>query len=96
MQSSNSTQTASKKMKANPSANLVGVMLKSKDAIKVNYRRGKQNCITCNQIECIKVNDAGRRLTLVFKDFQGIELMTRRVYKEHFEKMADKFQVDIF
>jgi hypothetical protein len=35
-------------------------------------------------------------LTLVFKDAQGKELMTRRVYKEHFEKMADKFGVDLF
>ena len=96
MQNANQVQTGAKKMKVNPSANLVGKVLTSQDAIKVNYRQGKQNIITCNQIECTGVNGAGRRLTLVFKDAQGNELMTRRVYKEHFEKMADKFGVDLF
>lgn len=92
----NQVQTGAKKMKVNPAQEFIGVKLTSQDAVKVNYRQGKQNVITCNQIECLGANDAGRRLTLVFKDAQGKELMTRRVYKEHFEKMADKFGVDLF
>ena len=92
----NQVQTGAKKMKVNPAQEFIGVKLTSQDAVKVNYRQGKQNVITCNQIECLAANDAGRRLTLVFKDAQGKELMTRRVYKEHFEKMADKFGVDLF
>jgi hypothetical protein len=96
MQNANQVQTGTKKMKVNPSQSLIGKVLTSQDAIKVNFRRGKTNVITCNQIECTGVNEAGRRLTLVFKDAQGTELMTRRVYKEHFERMADKFGVDLF
>lgn len=96
MQNANQVQVGAKKMKVNPAQECIGVKLTSQDAIKVNYRQGKANVITCNQIECVGANDAGRRLTLVFKDAQGTELMTRRVYKEHFEKMADKFGVDLF
>ena len=96
MQNANQVQTGAKKMKVNPSQGLVGKVLTSQNAIQVNYRQGKQNVVTCNSIECTGVNGAGRRLTLVFKDAQGAEIMTRRVYKEHFERMADKFGVDLF
>jgi hypothetical protein len=96
MQNANQVQTGAKKMKVNPSQGLIGKVLTSQDAIKVNFRQGKANVITCNQIECTGVNGAGRRLTLVFKDAQGTELMTRRVYKEYFERMADKFGIDLF
>ena len=95
MQNTTQVQTGAKKMKTNPSQSLIGMRLSSPDAKTVNYRQGKANVITCNSIECTEANAAGRRLTLVFKDVQGKELMTRRVYKEHFEKMADKFGVDL-
>jgi hypothetical protein len=95
MQNANQVQTGAKKMKVNPAHNLIGKSITSMDAKTVNYRQGKGNVITCNTIECTAANAAGRRLTLVFKDAQGKELMTRRVYKEHFERMADKFGVDL-
>jgi hypothetical protein len=96
MQNANQVQTGAKKMKVNPAQEFIGVKLTSQDAIKVNYRQGKANVITCNHFQCLGANHAVRRFTLVFKDAQGTELMTRRVYKEHFEKMADKFGVDLF
>lgn len=95
MQNANQVQTGAKKMKVNPAQSLIGKSITSMDAKTVNYRQGKGNVITCNAIECTAANAAGRRLTLVFKDAQGKELMTRRVYKEHFERMADKFGVDL-
>jgi hypothetical protein len=95
MQIANQVQTGAKKMKVNPAQSLIGKSITSADAKTVNYRQGKGNVITCNTIECTAANAAGRRLTLVFKDAQGKELMTRRVYKEHFERMADKFGVDL-
>jgi hypothetical protein len=67
----NQVQTGAKKMKVNPAQEFIGVKLTSQDSIRVNYRQGKANVITCNQIECLAANDAGRRLTLVFKDAQG-------------------------
>jgi len=92
MQTTNQVLTGAKKMKANPAQNLIGKSITSPSAKTVNYRQGKGNVVTCNQIECIAANAAGRRLTLVFKDDQGKEIMTRKVYKEHFERMADKFE----
>ena len=88
---------ATKKVKPNPSATLIGMKLNAPtaDAIKVNYRDGKTNVITCNQIEVTEANVTGRRLTCIFRDAVGQELMKRRVYKEHFEKMADKFGIII-
>ena len=96
MQTTNQVQTGAKKMKVNPAHNLIGKLITSPTAKTVNYRQGKGNVVTCNQIECTAANAAGRRLTLVFKDDQGKEIMTRKVYKEHFERMADKFDVDLY
>jgi hypothetical protein len=84
---------ATKTVKANPSAALIGMKLNSTDVKTVNYRQGKGNVVECNSIEVISANATGRRLVLSFKDAQGKEIMNRRVYKEHFEKMADKFGV---
>jgi len=88
---------ATKKVKVNPSAVLIGMKLNAPtaDPIKVNYRDGKTNVVVCNQIEVTEANATGRRLTCIFRDAAGKELMNRRVYKEHFEKMADKFGVII-
>ena len=86
---------ATKTAKANPSAALIGMKLNSTDPKTVNFRQGKGNVVECNSIEVITANATGRRLTLSFKDAQGKEIMTRRVYKEHFEKMADIFGVII-
>lgn len=91
MQTANQVQTGAKKMKVNPAQNLIGKLITSTAATTVNYRKGKGNVVTCSQIECVAANAAGRRLTLVFKDDQGKEIMTRKVYKEHFERMTDKF-----
>ena len=87
---------ATKKVKTNPSATLIGMKLSSPaNSIQVNFRQGKTNVVTCNEIEVTEANATGRRLTCVFRDAAGQELMKRRVYKEHFEKMADKFGVII-
>jgi hypothetical protein len=104
MQDANSTVTGTKvvaaktakakTVKPNPSAALIGMKLNSASEITVNFRQGKGNVISCNEIECTGANATGRRLTVTFKS-AGKELMTRRVYKEHFEKMADKFGVDL-
>lgn len=78
----------------NPSAAIIGTVIKAKEITKVNFRQGAHNVVDCNEIECIAANATGRRLTLVFKA-DGNEVMTRKVYKEHFEKMADVFGVTI-
>lgn len=88
-------QPTPKKIKLNPSANLIGKKLHSADSISVNFRKGKTNVVLCNEIECTAANPAGRRLTLVFRDAAGKEIMTRRCFKEHFEKMAEKFNVTL-
>ncbi len=91
-------KTAAKTMKVakpNPSANLIGKSMKSPDAIKVNYRQGKANVIACHEIVITAANATGRRLTVDFKDETGKVMMTRRVYKEHVEEMAYKFNVDL-
>lgn len=93
-----STQTAAKTVKtakANPSAALIGIKLTSDASLAVNYRKGKLNTVLCNEIEVKAANNTGRRLTLVFRDAAGTVISERRVYKEWFEKMADKFGVDI-
>ena len=81
---------ATKVSKPNPSASLIGMKLTS-----VNFRQGKGNVVACHQIEVITANPTGRRLTVSFKDVTGKEIMNRRIYKEHFEKMADVFGVII-
>jgi len=84
---------ATKKVKTNPSAALIGMKLTSADPKTVNFRQGKTNVVTCNNIEVLAANATGRRLEVSFKDVTGKEIMKRRVYKEHFEKMADIFGV---
>ena len=90
-----SKTVATKKVKTNPSAALIGMKLNSADAKTVNFRQGKSNVVTCNTVEVLGANATGRRLEVSFKDASGKELMKRRVYKEHFEKMADIFGVII-
>jgi hypothetical protein len=86
---------ATKVAKPNPSASLIGMKLSSVDAKSVNFRQGKGNVVECNTIEVTGANATGRRLNVIFKDATGKEIMNRRIYKEHFEKMADVFGVII-
>jgi hypothetical protein len=89
-------QTATKTVKANPSASLIGMKLSSpSNSISVNFRKGKANTMLCNEVEVKAANNTGRRLTLVFRDAAGQQIAERRVYKEWFEKMADQFGVDL-
>jgi len=90
-----SKTVATKTVKTNPSAALIGMKLNSADAKTVNFRQGKGNVVTCNTVEVIGANATGRRLEVSFKDATGKEVMKRRVYKEHFEKMADIFGATI-
>jgi hypothetical protein len=69
--------------------------LTSVDAKSVNFRQGKGNVVECNTIEVTGANATGRRLNVIFKDATGKEIMNRRIFKEHFEKMADIFGVII-
>jgi hypothetical protein len=85
-----------KKIQVNPSQEFIGMKLTSKKPIEVNFRKGKKNIIECSEIECVGVNATGRRLTLTFRDLKGAELGTRRVYLEHFERMGDKFDIDVY
>jgi hypothetical protein len=86
---------ATKVAKPNPSASLIGMKLSSVDAKSVNFRQGKGNVVECNTIEVTGANATGRRLNVIFKDATGKEIMNRRIFKEHFEKMADIFGVII-
>jgi len=86
---------ATKVAKPNPSASLIGMKLSSVDAKSVNFRQGKGNVVECNAIEVTGANATGRRLNVIFKDASGKEIMNRRIFKEHFEKMADIFGVII-
>ena len=86
---------ATKVAKPNPSASLIGMKLTSVDAKSVNFRQGKGNVVECNTIEVTGANATGRRLNVIFKDATGKEIMNRRIFKEHFEKMADVFGVII-
>lgn len=78
----------------NPAAAIIGTIIKAKEITKVNFRQGAHNVVDCNEIECIAANATGRRLTLIFKVDGNVE-MERKVYKEHFEKMAEAFGVTI-
>ena len=71
-------------MQVNPSQEFIGMKLVSDKPVEVNFRKGKKNVIICSEIECTKANATGRRLG------------TRRVYFEHFEKMGDRFGIDIY
>lgn len=84
---------ANKRINSNPSQALIGIKLTSVDAKSVNFRQGKANVVECNTVEVIAANATGRRLTVSFKDSAGKEIMNRRIFKEHFEKMADVFGV---
>ena len=86
---------AAKTVKPNPSATLIGMKLTSADPKTVNFRQGKGNVVECNAVEVTGANATGRRLNVVFKDATGKEIMNRRIFKEHFEKMADVFGVII-
>ena len=86
---------ATKVAKPNPSASLIGMKLTSVDAKSVNFRQGKGNVVECNAIEVTGANATGRRLNVIFIDATGKEIMNRRIFKEHFEKMADIFGVII-
>jgi hypothetical protein len=88
-------KVATKVAKPNPSASLIGMKLTSVDAKSVNFRQGKGNVVECNTIEVTGANATGRRLNVIFKDATGKEIMNRRIFKEHFEKMADIFGVII-
>ena len=83
-------------MQVNPSQEFIGMKLVSDKPVEVNFRKGKKNIIICSEIECTAANATGRRLTLTFKDNKGTDLGTRRVYFEHFEKMGDRFGIDIY
>lgn len=83
-----------KQMKTNPSQEYIGLKMSSQAPIPVNLRQGKQNVIHVTGVEVTKANATGRRLTCVFQ-LNGQEIMTRRVYLEHVERMMDKFGVDL-
>ena len=85
---------AKKAKPANPSAAIIGTIIKAKEVTKVNFRQGAHNVVDCNEIECTAANATGRRLTLTFK-LDGNVVMERKVYKEHFEKMAEQFGVTL-
>lgn len=90
------TKTASKSMKPNPSQELIGLeLVSSKGMSLVNFRKGKSNMVECAKVKITEANATGRRLTVEFFDDKGISLMTRRVYKEHVEKIAKTFGVDL-
>jgi hypothetical protein len=82
------------KKTVNNSEELIGIKLTSDSPITVNYRKGKQNVIICTDVEVVDANCTGRRLTCIFKSGKEV-LGTRRIYKEHFARMADKFGVDV-
>jgi len=66
-----------------------------KDEQTVNYRQGKNNVVTCTSVKCTAANATGRRLDVAFLDGKGTVVLERRVYKEYFEKMAQKFGVEL-
>ena len=82
-------------MKVNPSQSYIGFTIKGDVAKTVNFRQGKGNIVTCNEIRCTNANATGRRLNVTFHDAAGVELLSRRVYKEYFEKMAQVFEVEL-
>jgi hypothetical protein len=51
--------------------------------------------VECAKVKISEANATGRRLTVEFFDDKGASLMTRRVYKEHVEKIAKTFGVDL-
>jgi hypothetical protein len=83
-----------KQLKTNPSAEYIGFKMTAPAPIPVNLRQGKQNVIHVTGVEVTKANATGRRLTCVFQ-LNGQEILTRRVYLEHLERMMDKFGVDL-
>jgi hypothetical protein len=86
---------AVKTVKANPSQSYIGFTIAGKDELTVNYRQGKNNIISCMSVKCTAANATGRRLDVTFLDGKGQIVLERRVYKEYFEKMAQKFGVEL-
>lgn len=86
---------ATKPVKANPSASYIGFSISGTAPKTVNFRQGKKNIIQCNQVKCVGANATGRRLAVTFHDAEGKEILSRRVYKEYFEKMAQVFEVEL-
>jgi hypothetical protein len=86
---------APKAVKANPSQSYIGFTIMGKDEQTVNYRQGKNNVVTCTSVKCTAANATGRRLDVAFLDGKGTVVLERRVYKEYFEKMAQKFGVEL-
>lgn len=84
-----------KTIKANPSADVIGMVLKSPNEIQLGYRKGINNILMAAEVEVLSANATGRRLDLTFKGSDGKTIGTRRVYREHFIKMADKFGIDL-
>ena len=78
--------------KQNPSAMYIGFSMSSTKPVTVNFRKGVQDQVECYSVKCLNANATGRRLTLTFHDSEGNEILSRRVYKEFFEKMAEKFE----
>ena len=89
-----SKTVAAKTIKVNPSQSLIGLKMMSTDPISVNYRDGKSNIVSCNEIEIVSANATGRRLSCIFRK-DGVQVLERKVYKEHVERMASKFNFDL-
>lgn len=86
-------KVAVKKVKLNPSFAYIGMKVTSTSGAQlINFRQGKSNQVNCDEVLITMANPTGRRLTAIFK-LAGVEVMSRRIYKEHFEKIADKFGV---
>lgn len=83
-----------KKIKTFSVDHLLGMRMSSDRPMTVNFRQGKKNQITCSEVQVLAANCTGRRLTLQFANANR-EVLRRRVYFEHFEKIAETFGVDI-
>ena len=80
-----------KTIKVNPSQSYIGFKIGPFESeMTVNYRQGKTNTVTCHGAQCNNVNSTGRRLNVSFLDATGKVILERRIYKEYFEKIAQK------
>jgi hypothetical protein len=84
-----------RKIKTFSVEHLLGMQLDVNSPVTVNYRQGKRNQVTCARVQVLEANCTGRRLLVKFSDASHREVLCRRVYFEHFEKIAEKFGVDI-
>lgn len=78
-------------MKINPGLEYIGLEMSSSVAIPISLRQGKQNVIHVTGVKVSAVNATGRRLHCTF-ELNGKDVMTRRVYREHVDRMIDKFE----